>query len=229
MLPRSDAQRRFDALQAIICRSVSVPADAKAPKALVNIIIDQRSFEETLHNHGLGNNPTDLGEVDPSLRRSETSTGIALLPDVAVKAALTGHVRRVVVDSAGVVINMARKQRLFTGSTREAAKLMAYCCDSRGCDIPATSAEVDHITEWQQDGGPHRHRQRGYRLQTPQPDQTPQKDSGPPTIRRPNYLPPTRRHTHPPHRPTTTGSPPFWRTGWLWVIMPRLRSRSRVD
>ena len=112
MLPRSDAQRRFDAIQAIIRRSALVPADAKAPKPLVNIIIDQRSLEEAQHAHGLGAHPVDLPYVDPSLRRSETSTGIAVLPDVAVRASLTGHIRRVVVGSAGVVINMGRKQRL---------------------------------------------------------------------------------------------------------------------
>ena len=153
MLGRSDAQRRFDALQTIFRRSTSVPADAKLPKPLVNIIIDQRSFEESLHQHGLGVDPIDLPQIDPSLRRSETTTGIVVLPDVAVKAAMTGHVRRVVMDSAGVVINMGRKQRLFTGNAREAAKLMAYRCDSRGCDIPATFAEVDHLTEWGHDGG----------------------------------------------------------------------------
>jgi len=152
MLPRSDAQRRFDALQAIIRRAALVPADAKAPKPLVNIIIDQRSFEEALHAHGLGADPVDLPDIDPSLRRSETSTGIAVLPDVAVKAAFTGHVRRVVINSAGVVINMGRKQRLFTGSAREAAKLMAYRCEVRGCDVPGTFAEVDHIVEWGDDG-----------------------------------------------------------------------------
>jgi len=129
-------------------RAAKVPAGAKPPKPLVNIMIDQRSFEEALYAHGLGADPVDLPYVDPSLQRSETSTGVAILPDVAVKAAFTGHVRRVVINSRGVVINMGRKQRLFTGSAREAAKLMAYRCDGRGCDVPAIYAEVDHMTEW---------------------------------------------------------------------------------
>ena len=154
LLPRTDAQRRFDAVQAIFRRSTQAPdSDVKPSKALVNIIVDQRSFEETLFNHGYGPDPVDLPDVDFSLRRSETSTGTALLPEAVLRAALGGHVRRVVVDSAGVVINMGRKQRLFTGTAREAAKLMAYRCDFRGCDIPATYAEVDHIDEWQQDHG----------------------------------------------------------------------------
>ena len=153
LLPRTDAQRRFDALQAIFRRSVSVPAGATPPKPLVNIIIDQRSFEDTLFAHGYGPDPIDLPEIDLSQRHCETSTGIAVLPDVALKAALIGHVRRVVIDSAGVVVNMGRKQRLFTGSAREAAKLMTHRCGFLGCDIPATYAEVDHLDEWGRDDG----------------------------------------------------------------------------
>jgi hypothetical protein len=153
LLPRSDAQRRFDAVQAIFRGSTAVPDGATPPKALVNVIIDQRSFEETLFEHGYGPDPVDLADIDFSLRRSETSTGIALLPEAVLRAALGGYVRRVVVDSAGVVINMGRKQRLFTGTAREAAKLMAHRCDFRGCDIPVTFTEVDHVDEWQQDNG----------------------------------------------------------------------------
>ena len=153
LLPRSDAQRRFDAMQTIFRKSVSVPDGATPPKPLVNIIIDQRSFEDALFAHGYGPNPDDLTELDLSQRHCETSTGIAVLPDVALRAALIGHVRRVVIDSAGVVVNMGRKQRLFTGSAREAAKLMAHRCGFAGCDIPATYAEVDHLDEWGRDDG----------------------------------------------------------------------------
>jgi hypothetical protein len=132
---------------------VSVPEGAKPPKALVNILMDQRTFEETLFAHGFGPDPTDLPDTDLSERRCETSSGITLLPDVAIRAALGGHVRRVVVDSAGVVINMGRKQRLFTGSAREAAKLLARHCGFGGCDVPITFAEVDHLDEWGRDNG----------------------------------------------------------------------------
>jgi len=164
LLARSDAQRRFDAMQTIFRRSVSVPDGAKPPKPLVNILIDQRSFEDTLYAHGYSPNPEDdltdddlsdveVSDVDLAQRRCETSTGIAVLPDVALKAALIGHVRRVVIDSAGVVINMGRKQRLFTGSAREAAKLLTHRCRFVGCDVPATYAEVDHLDEWERDNG----------------------------------------------------------------------------
>jgi hypothetical protein len=128
LLARTDAQRRFDALASICRRSVNVPANAKAPIPVVNIIIDF------------------------SQRRSETTNGTPLVPDVAIRAALQGHVRRVVFNSAGVVINMGRKRRLFTGAARHAAQLMATRCDFPGCDVPGAHTQIDHLDEWYRDG-----------------------------------------------------------------------------
>jgi hypothetical protein len=152
LLPRTDAQRRYDALQAIFRKSVAAPADGRMPATLVNIIVDQRTHEEGLAAHGLVPFPNDLADVDFSKRRCETDTGITLLPDDVVLASLQGHVRRVVMNSAGVVIEMGRRQRLFTGAAREAAKLMATRCDHPGCGVACTFAQVDHITEWSEDG-----------------------------------------------------------------------------
>jgi hypothetical protein len=152
LLPRTDAQRRFDAVQAIFRKSVVAPADGRRPTHLVNVIVDQRTFEEGLAAHGLLPFPHDLPATDFAERRCETDTGINLLPDDVVLASLQGHVRRVVMNSAGVVIEMGRKQRLFTGAAREAAKLMATNCDHPGCDVAGTFAQVDHVIEWSDDG-----------------------------------------------------------------------------
>jgi hypothetical protein len=152
LLPRTDAQRRYDALQAIFRKSVIAPADGRSPAPLVNIVVDQRTHEEALAAHGLVPWPDDLAELDLSKRRCETDSGINLLPDDVVRASLQGHVRRVVMNSAGVVIEMGRKRRLFTGAAREAAKLMATSCDHPGCGVAATFAQVDHVTEWSDQG-----------------------------------------------------------------------------
>jgi hypothetical protein len=152
LLPRTDAQRRFDAVRAIFRNSVVAPADGRRPTHLVNVIVDQRTFEEGLAAHGLLPFPHDLPATDFAERRCETDTGINLLPDDVVLASLQGHVRRVVMNSAGVVIEMGRKQRLFTGAAREAAKLMATSCDHPGCGVAVTFAQVDHVIEWSEDG-----------------------------------------------------------------------------
>jgi len=152
LLPRTDAQRRYDALRAIFRKSVTAPANGRIPPPLVNIIVDQRTHEEGLAEHGLIPFPDDLPSLDFAERRCETDTGINLLPDDIVRATLQGHVRRVVMNSAGVVIEMGRKQRLFTGAARDAAKLMATSCDHPGCAVGVTFAQVDHVTEWSDDG-----------------------------------------------------------------------------
>jgi len=153
LLRRTDAQRRFDAMTSIFRRSVAVPANAKTPQPLVNIVVDQRTAEEALARHGLIPEPTDLPELDLSRRRCETTSGTPIVPDAVVRAMLQGHVRRVVFDSAGVIINMGRKRRLFTGAARDAARLMSTRCDQPGCDIPGEHTQIDHLAEWDRDHG----------------------------------------------------------------------------
>jgi hypothetical protein len=63
-----------------------------------------------------------------------------------------GQVRRVVVDSAGVVINMGRRRRLFTGNARQAILLQSSRCVVAGCAAPIRRCEADHLTEWGRHG-----------------------------------------------------------------------------
>ena len=64
---------------------------------------------------------------------------------------MIGHVRRVVVDSAGNVIDVGRKRRLFTGTGRDAALLQALLrgpgglrCLWPGCDGRGRCLQADH-------------------------------------------------------------------------------------
>ena len=69
-----------------------------------------------------------------------------------LRALLTGHVRRVVMDSRGVIIDYGTKQRLFTGLARQAAMLMYRTCEAPGCNMPAAWSQVDHNIEWYEGG-----------------------------------------------------------------------------
>jgi hypothetical protein len=151
-LQRTDSQRRYDAMHSIFLKSVTAPADGRTPTPLVNILVDQRTHEEGLAAHGLVPFPEDLPDSDFAERRCDTETGTVLLPDDIVRASLRGHVRRVVMNSAGVVIEMGRKQRLFTAAARHAAKLMTTTCDHPGCGVSVTFAQVDHMVEWSDNG-----------------------------------------------------------------------------
>jgi hypothetical protein len=175
-LPRTGSQRSYDAFVEMLRRAnAHLDADASAPGApnpLVNILCDQRTWAMVLADAGLApttnlsGDPIDpftglpahttgdlladlLADPDAFARmRCETANGTPLHPHDVLRAALAGHVRRVVVDAQGVVIDMGRRSRLFTGPAREAAKLLIRRCDHTGCDLPEDFCEVDHVVEW---------------------------------------------------------------------------------
>ena len=169
-LPRTARQRRFDAVTTIFRTAAAASCVGSVADPLVNIVIDASSWAKLLAASGLVpttglTNSDGVHVADPDLlaellgspvplseRRCETSTGIQVHPHDVLRAALAGHVRRVVVDSAGVVIDLGRRKRLFTGAAREAAMLLLRRCDHPGCDLTADWCDVDHAVEWA-DGG----------------------------------------------------------------------------
>ncbi len=149
-LDRTPAQRRADTLLAIFRRAAAADAGARSPEPLVNIVIDQETFEDELRRAAgeeVDIDPNgDLGD-----RRCHTIGGTPLHPSDAVAAALIGHVRRVVLDGDGNVIDLGRRCRLFTGSARDAAMLQALVrgpgglgCLWPGCDGRGRCLQVDH-------------------------------------------------------------------------------------
>ncbi len=176
-LTRTATQRGYDAFVAIMRGALAnheagKPAPATEP--LVTILMDHRTFGHLLASRGLAPDTTLAGEqVDPftglaspdellaelmadpdsiGSRRCETSTGQILDPHTVLRAALAGHIRRAVLGADNVPINLGRKTRVFTGPARQAAKLLAVHCDHPGCGLPAEFCEVDHSTEWSDDG-----------------------------------------------------------------------------
>lgn len=177
-LPRTLQQRRFDALVEVF-RTANTARDngitGAAPAPLVNVLVDHDTWADLLVRSGLAPDADLTGDtIDPFTglaqprqlvaelmndpaellkRTCETSTGTQLRPLDVLRAALAGHIRRVVVNADGVVVDQGRKQRLFTGPAREAALLLLRRCEHPGCDVPATLCQVDHATEWTY-GGP---------------------------------------------------------------------------
>jgi Domain of unknown function (DUF222) len=148
LMPRTDAQRRFDAMLAIFEAAAVAPVDGQAPEPVVNVVVDQVTFETHMARRRLIPWPADLPDVSVIDRRCETTSGILLDPDDVIAAAFAGHVRRVVFDSAGVVIDVGRKRRLFTGAAREAVMLQSGRCIWPGCCLPSGRCQADHEEEW---------------------------------------------------------------------------------
>jgi hypothetical protein len=157
-LARTDAQRRHDAFVAIFDAAVSAPADGVAPEPVVNVVVDYRTLQDLLAEIGAPDIDTVGGfrQVRPDdllVGRMESSTGVPLAPDAVVAACISGVVRTLVVDPAGVVVSAGRKRRLFTGAAREVALVLRHGCGHLGCTVRAGRCEVDHLKEWDADGG----------------------------------------------------------------------------
>lgn len=173
-LPRTAGQRRHDAIIEIFRAAGASDRAGTEAELVLNIVTDAQTFAAAMHSAGLATGTNLAGErIDPftglavpssllddlvadpaslASRRCETTSGIELHPHDVLRAALSGHVRRVVVDSAGVVIDQGRRQRLFTGSARTAAMMLIRTCEHPGCRTPARFSHVDHSEEWSRGG-----------------------------------------------------------------------------
>jgi hypothetical protein len=173
LLDRTAAQRRFDALRAVFIAAASSRV-VGVFDPLVNIVVDQTTLEFHLATL-LGGDPEPLDPSTVDQRRCETVGGVQIDPADMLAAVLTGHVRRVVFDAAGVVIDPGRRSRLFTGGARDAVVLGDRWCMWPGCDLRSGRCQTDHTTPWAangptrpDNGGPacarhNRWKQHGYR------------------------------------------------------------------
>ena len=175
-LPRTASQRSYDAMVAIYRAADTALAaglEGKRANTVVNIVIDSATFARMLAAAGLAPTAIDGVTVDPftglpasntllddlmadpaglSSIKCETDRGVPVHPHDVLTAVLAGHVRRVVLDSDGHVIDHGRKKRLFEGPARDAAKLLIKRCQHPGCDLPSGWSDVDHNQEWNEDG-----------------------------------------------------------------------------
>ena len=201
---RTGAQRRFDALSEIFRRAANAADESgRRVNVTVNLLVDLRTYTETLVGHGLAPASALDEVIDPGLahRRCETTAGAPVHPDDMLAATVHGHIRRVVLDGVGVVTNMGRRRRLFTGAARDAAQLSARRCSRRGCTVPAELCDIDHVHDHAKGGatdtingdpecgGHNRQKNRGYTtIRDPQtgrvvhyrPDGTPMTPAGQP-------------------------------------------------
>jgi hypothetical protein len=179
VMVRSGSQRRADALHAIFLAAVA-DRDGIVPAPLVNLVCDQQTFEEHLTrltgrhvppdaadhpvaapasdptDHPAGGNGSVSMGTGLGLRRCEAIDGVAIDPGDVVAAAIIGHVRRVVLDRAGVVINCGRKARLFTGTARAMAWLQGTTCCWPGCGH-RHGIQIDHLDDYARDGPTDQH------------------------------------------------------------------------
>ncbi|MFQ5557473.1 MAG: HNH endonuclease signature motif containing protein [Acidimicrobiales bacterium] len=146
-LPRTEQQRRADALWQIFQDAAGADQSVVPPGSVHLIVWSADTYEEMLRRLD-GRAPRRLA---PASYRCETIDGVPLEPVEAAAASLVGEVRRAVVDAAGTVIDLGRA-RSFTGGARTAVQLSSRRCRWPGCSVPTSRCEIDHITEHSRGG-----------------------------------------------------------------------------
>ncbi|MEZ5412638.1 MAG: DUF222 domain-containing protein [Acidimicrobiales bacterium] len=158
-LKRTDAQRRADALERIFNDAAGAPRDTSRPPIVHNIVWSADTYlaladllgadAAALDTHWSATLTDPKTQRDqwcnPDTYRCSTLDGVPLEPIEQFFSSLANEVRRVIVNTKGVVIDLGRKARLFTGSARLAAQLQHPHCIWPGCSIPTTQCEVDHL------------------------------------------------------------------------------------
>ncbi len=155
-LARSACQRRYDAFVTIFGKAAGT-TDISNRVPLVNIFCTEATLQDAIREffETTNGNP---GHADSTcserLRLCETASGAPVDPHDLVVAALIGQVRRVVVDSAGRVIDLGRRSRLFVGAAREAVLLIGDRCCHPGCELRVGRIQIDHLDGWAARAGP---------------------------------------------------------------------------
>ena len=111
-------------------------------------------YETQLAAMATGEQPS-FDAADLAHQRCRTTSGVPVDPADAVAASLIGRVRRVLLDADGVIIDLGRRSRTFTGSARDAALLQAALDSDGRCLWPGCGlhrCQIDHT----HDMGPRR-------------------------------------------------------------------------
>jgi hypothetical protein len=150
LLPRTNAQRRADALTAIFTTAASTPAGSRPPKPVGVIHVGWEHFSEMMTLAGLfpervASDPFDDPTPHIADMRCETGDGDLINPDVALQVLLEGHVRFVIHDDKGIPIRWGRQRRLFTGAARDAVISLSHRCTQPGCRVRASRCDADHL------------------------------------------------------------------------------------
>ena len=156
LMPRSDDQRRADALTRALHDAASREPGARAPEPVVNVHVDHGTYSDLLVEAEL----FPERDVDPFTtiaderdRMCRTDHGDPIDPHTVLQLMLLGHVRYVIRNEEGVPVRWGRKRRLFEGPARDAVRSMATRCTHPGCRVRLKRTQTDHTVDFAR-GGP---------------------------------------------------------------------------
>ncbi|WP_181062572.1 HNH endonuclease signature motif containing protein [Pseudoclavibacter sp. RFBG4] len=139
--PRSIEQQRIDALTMIVRAYAESPDAPRTGGEAPTVII----VTTTAGQDGTATRPEDL----PHLER----TGEPVPPSIAAQVVCDGLIRIAIAGTNGEILDLGRKQRLFTTAQRRAIATRDRHCRAPGCSAPVRWCEVHHALPWSE-GGP---------------------------------------------------------------------------
>ncbi len=130
----------------------AAPKGGHAPDPLLVVMFDSDTFEsaKNAYINGESTLPADIAFRPGFL--CETLDGQTISPTEAFRIALNHRIARCVVHSESRKVDLGRTSRLFTGAAREAVIFRDRVCVIPGCRRPGRWGQVDHRTEWQDNG-----------------------------------------------------------------------------
>jgi hypothetical protein len=157
LMPRTDAQRRADAMTHIFSDAAAREPGSRAPEPVVNIHVDHTTATDLLTEAELlterTGDPFDHPEPLVTDRRCHTDDGHPVDPNIVLRLMLEHYVRFVILDDAGIPTSWGDKRRLFTGKARQAVMSLSTRCTHPGCRVRARRSHADHTVEHSR-GGP---------------------------------------------------------------------------
>jgi hypothetical protein len=144
----------------VVATVVEVMVGASVGAAETTIVFDPETWERALGWLETGRtDPADPADATDAARSRRpgchTLDGVRLEPREAAAASLTGTIRRLLVDAAGVPLDRSRPVRLFTGTVRVAVQATATGCIWPGCHRPLSQCEIDHLRPFRDGGETH--------------------------------------------------------------------------
>ncbi|WP_258068041.1 HNH endonuclease signature motif containing protein [Pseudoclavibacter sp. RFBB5] len=139
--PRSIEQQRIDALTMLVRAYAESPDAPRTGGEAPTVIIVTTEAGIV----GTAERPEDV----PHLER----TGEPIPPSVAAQLMCDSFIRVATRSSAGEILDLGRKQRLFTTAQRRAIAIRDRQCRAPGCSAPVRWCEVHHAQPWSE-GGP---------------------------------------------------------------------------
>src|SRR5690606_24884277 len=134
----------------LLRRGSNRPDGRLDPEHTVDVLVDYETFCRAL---GLPTNTPASEALDTlEARRGEIGDGPVLPTATLSRLCCDSFISRLVFGPDGEILDLGRRQRLFSPAQRRAIRARDGGCVFPGCDRPGNWCDVHHVIEWD-DGG----------------------------------------------------------------------------